>query len=81
MSGFILDTPEQIEKARQAALYFALKLEVETGLKHSRFNVFQIVKQTWPGVTAKTKRQALVQLYDILSENGVLHSVKAPDGH
>ncbi len=74
----IIDTPEGIAAFRETQIYFALKIEATTGLRHSRGSVLKLVQKEY-GITARTKKQALRELYVILRNKGLLPNVKAPE--
>jgi len=69
--GFIIDTPEGIAAYRQIALYHALKLEVMTGMRHSRGSVMQTIRNE-TGITKRTKAGVLAEYGKLLHEKGVL---------
>lgn len=69
--SFILDTPAQIEAWRMLSMYRMLKLEVETGLRHSRGSVMNVVRHEF-GIPYKTKKRVLAELEAILKERGIL---------
>lgn len=73
MSGFIIDTPEGIAAYRQLALYHALKLEVATGMRHSRGSVMQTIRNE-TGITKRTKAGVLEEYGKLLRNSGVLSS-------
>lgn len=62
----IIDTPEGIAHYRLAALISALRVEINTGLKVSRFPLLRVAQQH--GVTARTKKAALKALEALYEE-------------
>lgn len=46
----------------------SLRIEVNTGLRHSQGSVLKLVQERY-GVTARTKKGALVQLEDLYEEH------------
>lgn len=76
MSGFIIDTPEGIEAFAALQAFYALKLEVETGLRHSRGSVMKLIKQRY-GIEGNTKKVVLENYKHFLQDAGILHSVKS----
>jgi hypothetical protein len=71
MSPFI--EPKDFHKLQ---CYYALKIEVNTGLRHSRGSILKMI-QTKYGVKARTKKAALAEFGAMLQDEGVLHSIKA----
>jgi hypothetical protein len=67
----VIDTPEGIEAFQKMRLYFALKLEVETGLRHSQGSILKHL-QTHYGIKSRTKINALYEWGEILRKEGVL---------
>jgi hypothetical protein len=58
MEATIIDTPEGIELYRIASAIAMLRIEVNTGMKHSRGSVLQACKANW-GCPKGTKKGAL----------------------
>lgn len=56
--SIIIDTPEGIDHFRMAAVIAALKIEVSTGMKASRFSVLKVAKTEY-GCPKNTKAGAL----------------------
>ena len=67
----VLDTPDQIAAYQALATLGALRLEARTGLSHSRGSVLKLVQERY-GVTARTKKAAVVELESILRDRGIL---------
>ena len=67
MSTAVLDTPEQIAKFRIQTIIWALDMELKTGMKLAR-NVptVKALREQY-GITAKTKRQALDQMKELIA--------------
>jgi hypothetical protein len=70
--SIVIDTPDRIEAFQRLRLYYALKIEVRTGLKHSQGSVLKHL-QTQYGVKARTKAGALEEWGARLREEGVLN--------
>jgi hypothetical protein len=68
----IIDTPEGIEAYRKLALRGALKLEIETGLRHSRGSVMKLIINENPSITKRTKKGVLAEYEKILKGQGIL---------
>src|SRR5690348_7586121 len=49
----IIDNPEGIEAYRKLSMWHMLKLEVQTGLRHSRGSVMNAIKREYPQITAR----------------------------
>jgi hypothetical protein len=67
----VIDTPDAIEAFQKMRLYYALKIEVETGLKHSQGSILAHLQRVY-GVKARTKAGALEEWGARLREEGVL---------
>lgn len=61
MSDIMLTTPEQLRRFQLLQHIYALKIEVETGLRHSRGSVLRSAQQKY-GVKSRTKAGALAEL-------------------
>jgi hypothetical protein len=72
MEGFIIDTPEGIEAYRKLALRSMLKLEIETGLRHSRGSVMNRIISENLAISKRTKKGVLAQYEKILKDQGIL---------
>ena len=70
--GTMIDTPEGIAAFRQLQQYYALKLEVNTGLRHSRGSVMKLIISENPSITKRTKKGVLEEYGNLLREKGVL---------
>jgi hypothetical protein len=70
----VIDTPEGIAAYRALAIYHALKLEVNTGLSHSRGSVMKLAKQEF-GLSGNRKADVLAQLEHVLKQEGILQNV------
>lgn len=69
----VIDTPEGIEAFRCLQAYYALKLEVNTGLRHSRGSVAKMIKQRYlPHVTSNRKATILLEFGAYCREHGYL---------
>lgn len=68
----IIDTPEGIEAFHKMQLYYALRIEVKTGLKYSRGSVMKAIIAENPSITKRTKKGVLADYERILREQGVL---------
>jgi hypothetical protein len=66
-----LDKPEQIQAFAELQLYYALKLETTTGLRHSRGSVMNLVRERY-GIPYRTKKKVLAELRTQLLERGIL---------
>lgn len=62
----VIDTPEGIAAYRLACLIRALRLEIKTGMKMTRFPLLRVAQQY--GVTARTKAKALAALEALYEE-------------
>lgn len=62
----ILDTPNQINMFRLLAIRSGLKLEIETGLRHSRNMIFNAAKQI---THQRTRKRCLEVINQIIKEN------------
>lgn len=60
----IIDTPEGIEHFYFAGCIAALRIEVHTGMVHSRGSVLASVRRNY-GVKARTKKEALKEMEDM----------------
>jgi len=67
----IIDTPDGIERFQKLRLYFALKVEVRTGMKHSQGSILAHLQREY-GVKARTKKAALEEFGGRLREEGIL---------
>jgi hypothetical protein len=57
----ILDTPEQIELFHLLQMKYALRIEIRTGLRHSRGSVLKLVNNVL-NTNHRTKKAALAAL-------------------
>lgn len=57
MNTIVLDTPEQIHRARLLVIRSGLKLEIKTGMRHSRNMTFNAAKQ----ITGKKTREKCLE--------------------
>tara|TARA_R110000803_G_scaffold56935_2_gene114548 strand:- start:17459 stop:17680 length:222 start_codon:yes stop_codon:yes gene_type:complete len=57
----VVDTPDALEHFQFARCIAALRIEVSTGLKHSRGSMLKHVQNTY-GVRSRTKKIALLEL-------------------
>jgi hypothetical protein len=71
--AYVLDTPEAIAAFRELQAYYALKLEVNTGLRHSRGSVMNLLRERY-NIPYRTKAKVLAEVERILKEKGVLRS-------
>lgn len=70
----VIDTPEGIAAFRYLQLYYALKLEVNTGLRHSRGSIMNVIRKEF-GIKARTKKAVLEEYEEILRKKGILNNV------
>ena len=63
----VLDTPEQMQMFHFMQVLYALRVEVNTGLKMSRGSVLKLAQERY-GVTARTKKGALEQMAQMYEE-------------
>lgn len=68
----IIDNPDRIEAFQRLRLYYALKIEVRTGMRHSQGSVLAHLQRVY-GVKARTKAGALEEWGARLREEGVLN--------
>lgn len=61
MADTILDTPNQIELFHLLQMKYALKIEISTGLRHSRGSVLNLVNNVL-NTNLRTKKAALAAL-------------------
>jgi hypothetical protein len=67
----VIDTPNGIRCAQQLSWYFALRIEVRTGMRHSRVNIAQVIRSQL-GFTQRNKAK-LLQVYEkALLDAGIL---------
>lgn len=72
MSGTIVcDTPAKIEAYRLLSLKAMLSIEVKTGLKHSRGNPAEAIRQVM-GSTTRIKKRLLDEYICYLTARGIL---------
>jgi hypothetical protein len=71
----MIDTPEGIANYRKLQMYYALKLEIGTGLRHSRGSVMNLIRREF-NIEARTKKQVLQEFGAMLQAEGLLHSIK-----
>lgn len=69
----ILDTPDQIELFRLLQMKYALKTEIDTGLRHSRGSILKLVNRTlifnsFITKPKRTKKEALQALDAYIGE-------------
>ena len=64
----ILDTPEKIAVGRMLIVRSGLRLEIKTGMRHSRNLTFNAAKQI---TGAKTRKACLDKLNKMLAEHGL----------
>tara|TARA_R110000744_G_scaffold185504_2_gene304909 strand:+ start:1677 stop:1898 length:222 start_codon:yes stop_codon:yes gene_type:complete len=57
----VVDTPDALEHFQFARCIAALRIEVSTGLKHSRGSMLKHVQNTY-GIQSRTKKGALLDL-------------------
>lgn len=69
--GIMLDTPEAIAAYFKLARYHALKLEVNTGLHHSRGSVAEVIRKD-TGLTNSKKAELLEEYKALLIKEGIL---------
>jgi len=63
--SIVIDNPG--EQFHLLQCYYALKLEADTGMRHSRGSVLKMVQERY-GVKSRTKRGACVEIAKILHE-------------
>jgi len=69
----VITESENIETFHMLQCYYALKIEVRTGLRHSRGSILALVRERY-GITSKTKAKAMTELAALLKDRG--HEVK-----
>jgi hypothetical protein len=69
--GFIIDKPDDIEAYFLRARYFALKLEIRTGMSHSQGSVMKFLKQKH-GFKRGTKKGVLAEYKEYLAGRGII---------
>ena len=67
----VIDTSNGMSCFRFLQIYHALKLEVKTGLHHSRGSIMNLARREYD-ITKRTKKGVLVELYTIGLERGYL---------
>lgn len=60
----ICDTPDSIEHYRMCAIIASLKIEINTGMKMSRFSLVETAKQNY-GTKGRTKKKVLEEMLEI----------------
>lgn len=69
----VIDTPEGLARFHKLQCYYALKLEVSTGLSHSQGSVMNLIKTRYlPDCTKRTKAAVLAEYEASLKSEGVL---------
>jgi hypothetical protein len=63
----IVDTPDGIATYQMLAIRAALRIEVHTGLRHSRGSVMKLAKRLY-GIRRNTKKGVLAELDKIIME-------------
>jgi hypothetical protein len=69
----MIDTPEGIRNFQKMRCYYALKLEVRTGLRHSRGSVMNLILTNYmPECKKRTKKGVLAEFRTKLVNEGIL---------
>jgi hypothetical protein len=73
--GFILTTPEQMQMWRLLSVRSMLRLEVTTGMRHSRGSVLKVAQREY-GCKSRTKKGAIEELTALIDQRmGKAHAV------
>lgn len=70
--GTMITTPEGMKAFHLLQMYYALKIQATTGLRHSQGSVINLVKSEFPEIEGRTAKTVLREYGEILKKKGIL---------